>query len=241
MHKSSSTGEIVLWHLHQDVVYVATDLIMSHSTCRKFIPRLLPTNQLNETVAWSRCAKCVCLQSKRYDLTFAACMPRHRHLQRRSRTVVCRHCVHSHLSFAVWIGVWLKKIKSKSTFMNVFFFWWHFMTQLATRLYSRLLWHPVNLYYTVLSCVQCHYLLFKSSSAGCQRCKCIVFGDSIKTSLPNLVLNTTSRKTGRCYQITMCHTIRMPLIQRSYCAARNRHCCFSHCVYSTPICFINVS
>lgn len=88
--------------------------------------------------------------------------------------------------------------------MNVFLLWWHFMTQLATRLYSRLLWHPVNLYHTVLSCVQCHYLLFKSSSVGCQRCKCIVFVDSIKTSL--LVLNTTSRKTGRCYQITMCAT-----------------------------------
>lgn len=118
-----------------------------------------------------------------------------------------------------------------------------FMTQLATCLYSHLLWHLVNLYYAVLSCVQCHYLLFKSPNAGCQRCKGIVFVDSIKTSLPNVVLNTTSRKTGRCYRITVSHTILMPLILREteVVLRSNRYCCFSHCVCATPIYFINES
>lgn len=117
-----------------------------------------------------------------------------------------------------------------------------FMTQLATCLYLHVLWHPVNLYCTVLSCVL-YYLLFKSPNAGCQRCKCIVFGDSIKTSLPILVLNTTSRKTGHCYRITMWHTILMPLILREteVVLRSNRYCCFSHCVYATPIYISNKS
>lgn len=96
-------------------------------------------------------------------------------------TAICRqarHCLH--IQYAViclllcLIKIMICFLKHKSTLSRPL--WTYFPCEgtlwpgLPTSLHSRLFWQPVNLYYSVLSCIQCHYLLFKSCNAGCLRC-----------------------------------------------------------------------
>lgn len=128
--------------------------------------------------------------------------------------------------------------------MNVFSLWWHFLWPSLQLVCIRTYFGILSTFTILFSHAHSATICFLSHPMLAVRDARVLFlVTRSKTSLANLVLNTTSRKTGRCFRITMWHTILMPLILREMevVLRSNRYCCFSHCVYATPIYIINES
>ncbi len=170
-------------------------------------------------------------------------------------TAICRQarcCLYIcwHLFLLCLIKIMICFLKHKSTLSRPL--WTFFSCEgtlwpvLPTRLHARLFWQPVNLYYNVLSCIQCHYFLFVITQCWLFKMSClgVVFVYSIQTWLPNLVLNVTSRKDVRCAIRLQRGTLfwwHWSWRRWRPCSADwNRYCSFSHCVYATLIYIINV-